>query len=128
MALFLFSSKLPKTLSVRLIHFFIFSVFFEFFWVFFLNFFPTPGFALCCYFIAKLPFPTALPPTHPLWVENPTDGGWGGAGVGDTKPPAPAGAMRQPPQGRRRGNALGRRPRSEGDMRAEVWAWQGRRG
>ena len=47
--------------------------------------------------------------------------------MGDTKPPAPAGAMRQPPhachprcEAGPLAAALGRRPRSEGDMRAEL--------
>ena len=54
----------------------------------FLNFLPNPGVALCWFIKAYLPFPTALPPTHPLWVENPQGVWGGGAGVGDTKPPA----------------------------------------
>ena len=73
MALFLFSSKLPKTLSVRLIHFFIFFVFFEFvlvFFGFFLSFFP---------FLLSPPPPPCGWKTHRGWVGGRTRGNRGPA-------------------------------------------------
>ena len=88
LTLFFFPTKLSKTLSVRLIHFFIFSVFFEFFWVFFLNFLSNPRVRAVLLLYSKTSVSHCSPPhPHPLWVENPQGVGGGCGGV-----EAPAGA------------------------------------
>ena len=100
MALFLFSTKLSKTLSVRLIHFFIF---FEFFWVFlgfFFELFPNPRVRAVLLFYSKTSVSHCSPP-HPPSVGLKTHGGWvGGVEVLEVSRPLP-GQNCQPPHAAR---------------------------
>ena len=130
--LFLFPSKVSKSDSVRLIHFFIFDIFFEFLLIIFLIFFHFVDFLLS-------PRPTVC------WVDNANFSRWfGGFGRGlealgafwsnlfwwfRPTPPAPCGGnaptstrmprARPAPSLRRSAADLAR------DMRVEVWTWQG---